>query len=695
MLRRFLPVLVLMFSFLVLATCSPKTEHIQPKPSIPEYTQKRVPGDAEQILFGDLHVHTTLSVDALAWNLPANYKGKGIRPLSEACDFARFCSGIDFFSSTDHAESLTPPNWQSVKDDVRECNAMAGDPENPELVAFTGFEWTQLADGYQDYYGHKNVIFKETSEDQLPVRPIASRPFPIPKKSARRLLRVLAPVSDPLHAGAYVRMVNLLNTVAKMTHCPEGVPVRELPPDCLDLAPTAAALFDRLDEWGFDSLVIPHGTTWGLHVPYLVDWSHQIDENDPRYQRLIEVYSGHGNLEEYREWRSVRVDENGEWVCPEPTDNYLPCCWQAGEIARKRCSGSQEKCEKVAAEARRKFLEKDFLGHDTIKADPDEWLDCGQCRDCFKTAFSHRPGMSAQRALAVTGKDGKQLKFGFIASSDTHKAKPGTGYAALRDQTDFSAGRNWWYVRMQKRATRAIPWEFERQQSFWYTGGLVAVHAEGRDRDSIWQGLVDKHTYGTSGVRILLWFDLVNYADDGDVPMGSDVTQAGPPRFRVKALGSPVLNPGCPQVLVDALGQEFIDDVCDGQCYNPSNRRHPIVRIEVVKVRQQVDPEEETGSLIQDPFLVLECEPGKSLCEAAFEDPAYAGEDRTVAYYVRAIQEETPSVNAQTFNCTYEDGECVDMDPCRSLPDHEKNSCMGVAEERAWSSPIYLTPPGA
>ena len=28
----------------------------------------------------------------------------------------------------------------------------------------------------------------------------------------------------------------------------------------------------------------------------------------------------------------------------------------------------------------------------------------------------------------------------------------------------------------------------ERQASFFMTGGLVAVHAEGRDRDSIWYG---------------------------------------------------------------------------------------------------------------------------------------------------------------------------------------------------------------
>jgi len=654
---------------------------------------KRAPGDAAQILFGDLHVHTTLSVDALAWNLPANLKGKGLRPLSEACDYARFCSGIDFFSSNDHAESLTPASWQSVKDDIRQCNETAGDPANPDLVAFTGFEWTQLADNYKDYYGHKNVIFKETGEDQVPTHPIASKPFPIPPKSTRQMIRYLTPLVDPLHPGAYIRMANLLDAVAKMTLCPDDVPVQELPPGCLDVAPTATALFARLDEWGFDSLVIPHGTTWGLHVPYLVDWSTQIDENNPRYQRLIEIYSGHGNIEQYRDWRGAAFGENGEFICPEPSPDYLPCCWRAGEIAHERCKGTPEKCEAVAAEARKEYVQDDLLGHKTIKVPWQDWQDCGQCRDCFKPPFSHRPGASAQRALTVTGKDGGQFKFGFIASSDTHKAKAGNGYAPLRDMTDWSAGRNWWFVIMQKQGQKALPWEFERQESFWYTGGLVAVHAKGRDRNSIWQALLDKQTYGTSGLRILLWFDLINHPEAETLPMGSDIIQKRPPRFRVKAVGSPVLKQGCPQVLVDALGRKFIDDVCDGQCYNPSSQRFPIERIEVVKIRQQLSPNEPIGPLVQDPFLVIDCTPGKEACEAEFSDPDYAGEDRTVAYYVRAIQMEMRSVNAQNFKCSYEDGTCVDMDPCLANPNPD-NTCMGVAEERAWSSPIYMTPPG-
>ena len=60
-----------------------------------------------EILFGDLHVHTDYSADAALFNLPAMSGFGGTTP-ADACNYARYCSAIDFWSINDHSEDLTP-----------------------------------------------------------------------------------------------------------------------------------------------------------------------------------------------------------------------------------------------------------------------------------------------------------------------------------------------------------------------------------------------------------------------------------------------------------------------------------------------------------------------------------------------------------------------------------------------------------
>ena len=129
---------------------------------------------AKQILFGDFHVHTTFSFDAFMMNLPMA-GGIGSRPPSDACDFARYCSALDFWSINDHAELLTNDLWEQTVDSVRQCNDVAGEPSNPDLVTYLGWEWSHIGSTPDTHYGHKNVVLLDTEEGKIPTRPIGSQ----------------------------------------------------------------------------------------------------------------------------------------------------------------------------------------------------------------------------------------------------------------------------------------------------------------------------------------------------------------------------------------------------------------------------------------------------------------------------------------------------------------------------------------
>ncbi len=682
------------------------------------------PPRAKQILFGDLHVHTTFSIDAFNRSLPF-LQGEGAHPPADACDFARYCSDLDFWSINDHAEALTPQHWRETKESIRQCNQVAGDPSDPDVVAFLGWEWTQVGATPEDHFGHKNVILRELAEDRVPTRPISARDGRLVGallQDLPLLQRLGFLLNDLPNRQRYLDRTVFMREVRDVPLCPEGVDVRELSEDCHEVARTPGELFEKLDQWDLPALVIPHGTTWGFYTPPGTSFDKQLTraQHDPERQTLFEVYSGHGNSEEYRDWRAAVFDEDGEARCPEPSADYLPCCWRAGELIRARCEDpASADCERRVEEARRNYLEAGAAGHHTVPgANVEDWLDCGQCRDCFNPSFNYRPGNSAQYTLALSnfeeGEDGDPLRFrfGFMASSDNHTARPGTGYKEYgrRRMTEAAGARSAaWRERLTGPAERPLPAsipagaiqvpqpfllvDVERQMSFFMTGGLVAVHAEGRDRSAIWDAFDRREVYGTSGDRILLWFELLN-GPDGPLPMGSEAALAEAPRFRVRAVGAFEQEPGCPPHAVHALTPERLEFLCRGECYHPGEERRRITRIEVIRVQPQARPDEPVGRLVQDPWRRLDCLPDRAGCEVEFEDPDFVAGMRDSVYYVRAIQEPTPAVNAGGLRCERDaSGACLQVRPCygdyRTPYDED---CLWPNEERAWSSPIWLRP---
>ena len=677
----------------------------------------------KEIYFGDLHVHSSYSMDAAFLNLPI-LGGEGSNPVSDACNFARFCSNLDFFSISDHAELLSSRDWKETISSIQQCSRGLDPDTEKDMVSFLGWEWTQTSLNPIDHYGHKNVIIRGLKDKDIPLRPIAagrqSDYYQFLNFMGGNSLALLS-LLDFKNRQDYFDLKYKLDVANNLKDCPSNRPTQELHEDCYEIAEDPKELFSKLGEWDLDFLVIPHGSSWGNVTPPMTDWTNQISDgfHDNELQKLVEVYSGHGNSEEYRSWTEFIENSPGNLICPEPSQNYTPECFQAGEVIRERCrvaAGSKIECDVRAKEAINNYVSLNPFGLLTIPGlDGREWADSGQCKDCFMPAFSYRPKMSVQYALAL-GDFSKsppgRFKFGMIGSSDNHSSRPGNGYKEIQrkfnsesrissdsslqiDFTEFLGNSEYKLPRskgvLDISKERTLPSQSDRGTSYLYTGGLVAVHAEKRSINSLWKGINLREVYATSGDRILLWFDLINHPD-GIKPMGSEVPISTNPSFRVKAIGAQIQNPGCDFSLYENIKNDDLVRICNGECFNPSDVRKAISRIEVVRIKPQKYEGEPIEDLIEDPWRTYSCEGDSEGCEITFNDSDFKDQNRDITYYVRAIQEPSMAINGRASVCSERDneGNCLKIEMCgdSSLG----ADCLSETEERAWSSPIFLRP---
>jgi len=683
-----------------------------------------------QILFGDTHVHTTNSSDAFMFSLPLMHGAQGAFPPGYACDYARFVSQLDFYFLTDHSESYTPERWHDAIESVNKCNLASQQGDYQDTYAFMGYEWTQVGVIKEEHYGHHNVLFKDTSEGNLPSRPIAAKVkvSTVAKRDSSSKLSKMLEILDPRHKDYYAAYNSLIDKMAGTPNCAADIPSNELPADCYEQATTTGELYKKLNEWDIDTIVVPHGMTWGLYTPPDASWESHLNATDVdnNLASLIEVYSGHGGSEQYRSFDPRPKNAAGQYYCPEPQKDYLPGCWQAGEIIRQRCldensleaNNSAAECDNRAITARQNFVNTDdktgFLTVPSHK--PEEWLDAEQVRNMFNPAFSYRPKKSAQYGLALRNFDDPEnplgFQWGFIASTDTHTARVGHGFKQvgrvfaseangpreefwqslmIPDDGEYqSSSRTREEYDPAKLKLRAA--QVERVGSFLYLGGLAAVHVDERSREGIWQGMKNKRVYGTSGHKIMLWFDMINNNNKLTAPMGSSVDRKENPSFKVTAVGSPIQEKGCPDHVNASLDSYKLEKMSLGECFNPTDKRYTIQRIEITRIKPQSYQDEPVESLIENSWKVFQCPQNTAKCEVTFTDEEYSNGARDTFYYARVIEQAIPMINADTLHTKFdENGQAVSVNICQgSFKTAQDDDCLASEGHRAWSSPIFV-----
>ena len=269
------------------------------------------------------------------------------------------------------------------------------------------------------------------------------------------------------------------------------------------------------------------------------------------------------------------------------------------------------------------------------------------------------------------------FKLGIVAGADAHTAFSDneefnyTGVHGVLDKTKE--------VRLSGAATSA-----GESALVFGTPGATAVWAPENTRGGIFDGILNKESYGTSGPLIRLRFfggwgydrgivgndDFVKNAYAGGVPMGGDLAakpdSTNAPTFAVWALKDPESgNLDRVQIVKgwyeNGYPQEKIYDVA------LSDNRKPDPKTGKVKpVGNSVDVANATYSNSI----------GDSELSAVWTDPEFKPEHHAV-YYVRVLEIPTPRWS------TY-DAKALGIAPPDGLPTS--------IQERAWSSPIWYTP---
>ncbi len=614
------------------ATPAPAAKPAAAPGAAPAKAAAHLPGwNAERnAYFGDLHVHTGLSFDAYIFNVRATPQ-----------DAYRFARGeaIGHASGYDIRLAGGPLDFTAVTDHSEYMGAMreANDPNRP--LSKHPLVQGLFSPDPQAIRAAFNKIVQLNGKNAMPAE------FSAPDVAGRAWSEVQKAAADNYVPGRFTTFVgyeytsapdgrnlhrNVIFRTSKVPALPYTSVTSKNPED----------LWRTMDGWrakGVDVLAIPHNSNGSDGIMFEqtkrdgTPMDRAYAELRMRNEPLVEISQIKGTSEVH-----PSLATNDEWANFEIMDSYI---------------GSDKKVTK-------------FHG--------------GYVREALKDGIL----MREQKGF-------NPFKMGFISSSDTHNAAPGSveeanyfskvgrsdGTAELRGSVPPKGAKAWPTDGSTAPAAQA-------RFATWGAAGLAGVWAEENSREAIFAALRRKETFATSGPRIRVRFfasydfpddlaeraDVVRQAYAKGVPMGGDLlpSTGKAPKFLVWGVRDP--NGGYLQRaqivkgwVENGVAKEQVFDVAcsDRLPLNTKTWRCP-----------------DNGASVNLATCAPDRFKGDVELRTVWRDPTFKPNQRAF-YYVRVL--ENPSCRWSTWDALR-----------NGTPPNPALSKTIL--ERAWSSPIWYEP---
>lgn len=618
--------------------------------------------------FGDLHVHTTYSLDANTQGTRlkpqdayrfAQGEKLGIQPYDAQGNATRFTQigrRLDFAAVTDHAELFgeteicTNPSYSEYN--LPECQFYRNSPSNAftvfNLVAVGLPELPQFpTPAGVPVVSDAPVIGTNGKIPRLPYCGVnGERCLEAAKTPWRDIQRAAEAYNDRSDNCQFTTFVGYEYTLApKSNNLHRNVIFRtevvpELPPATQEY-PQPELLWKALSDQcktaqGCDYLTIPHNSNLGAGLmfetkdrfdkDYTAEFARTRQQNEP----LAEITQHKGQSE---------------------------CLGNEGSV-----NASDELC---------KF---EILPYNNLTGNRFNGFNTGPPMDKDFLRQALKEGIKLEQTLGVN-----PFKYGFIGSSDTHIASPGNVVESEKFPGHGGAGAS--------GTVNGLSDLVENNP-----GGLAVLWAEQNTRDSLFSAMRRREAYGTSGTRPIVRFfggwnlpanqcgssDFAGTGYANGVPMGGDLpakpASVNKPRFAVSALRDPGAN---------------------------GESTQPLQRIQIIKgwIENGVTKEkvyEVAGNKDNGAGVDLStCHPTNadkgfaSLC-SVWEDPDF-NSAQSAFYYARVI--ENPSCRWTTQQCLVAKVDCSNSSAVPAgFADCCNTNYPKTVQERAWTSPIWYKP---